>query len=107
MLPPLLLLFPLLLIRLRVAKVPKVSLAELELVLLSLELLGANALAKAKVARVLLPPEPPERDPDPERPPFTARRVAAGELPKELITTASVLDIPLLLSIATAANGLI
>lgn len=105
MLPPLLLLFPLLLIRLRVAKVPKVSL--LELVLLSLELLGANALAKAKVARVLLPLEPPERDPDPERPPFTARRVAAGELPKELITTASVLDIPLLLSIATAANGLI
>lgn len=104
MLPPPLLLLLLLLIKLRVAIVAKV-LSELLLLELELLLLGANALAKAKVARVLLPLEP--LDPDPESPPLTAKSVAAGELPKELITTASVVDIFLLLSIATAASGLI
>lgn len=86
------------------AKVFRALLLLLLLLELLVELLGAKAPASAKVANVLLLLDPP---PLPESPPLTARSVAAGELPKELITTASVVDIWLLLSMATAATGLI
>lgn len=83
--------------------------ALLLLLLLLLEesvfLLPPNAPASAKVAKVLL--EDPPLPLPPPSPPLTASSVVAGLLPRELITTASVVDIPLLLSMATAANGLI
>jgi len=66
---------------------------------------GDKALASASVVSVFMPlPLPPPFD-EPPRPPFTAKSVAAGEFPSELITTASVVDICLLSSIATAAKG--
>jgi len=99
--PPLLFWF----IILRAAKVPRV------LLLLDEDeddesFWGDKALATAKVVNALEPNPLWLDDPPPFMPPFTAKSVAAGEFPNELITTASVVDIWLLLSIATAANGL-
>lgn len=67
---------------------------------------GDKALATAKVVS-MSPPKalPPLDELPPFIPPFKAKAVATGELPNELMTTASVVDIRLLLSIATAANG--
>lgn len=74
-------------------------LLEVELEVDEVEDLGARAFATAKVVSML--PEPPE--PDPPAP--TANIVDKGVLPMELITRASVDDVRLLLSIATAAIG--
>jgi len=105
LLPPLLLLLPF--ITLINASVFKALLLLLLLLLLleSVFLLPPNAPTSAKVAKVLL--EDPPLPPLPPSPPLTASSVVAGLLPRELITTASVVDMPLLLSMATAANGLI
>lgn len=64
--------------------------------------LGAKAFAIIIVASMLL--EPPDPEPDPPAP--TASIVVRGLLPIELITIASVADVRLLLSKATAAIGL-
>lgn len=67
---------------------------------------GDKALATTKVDS-MSPPKtlPPLDELPPFIPPPKAKAVATGELPNELMTTASVVDIRLLLSIATAANG--
>jgi len=70
----------------------------LALVVVELDDLGANAFATAKVVSIL--PELPEPDPAP-----TASMVESGVFPIELTTRASVDDILLLLSRATAAMG--
>jgi len=77
----------------------RVLLLVLALVEAELDDLGANAFATAKVASML--PEPPE----PEPPAPTANMVESGVFPIELTTRASVDDIFLLLSRATAAIG--
>lgn len=67
--------------------------------LVELDDLGAKAFATAKVVS-MLPELPPEPDPAP-----TANIVERGVFPIELTTRASVDDIFLLLSRATAAIG--
>jgi len=80
---------------------------EVEVVFLGVKALTTANVVSALLPNILPPEEDEEEDALPLNPPCMAKTVAAGELPSELIRATSVVDILLLLSIASAANGLI
>jgi hypothetical protein len=92
---------PLPLNTLNVANVPRALLLEED----SPSFFGLKALATTKVLRGSPFNKPPPLELRPEEPAPNANRVLVVLWPIELINRASVVDTPLLLSIATAAKG--